>query len=213
MPHKRNPDLAELVRAESGTATGRLTAVLGILKGLPMGYQRDLQATKPVLFEAVERTTLALQVLAPMAHGATYRPDPPRPGRSTASVELADALVAQGVPFRTAHGRVAEFIAERELAGGGLADAGRTELRRSFPELGKLGFEVPKIEDEPELRGSSGGSSYREVAILLQEVGRRTRASRSSVRRERTRLVRLRRAFGIPDGWAFLIGAKSSAIR
>lgn len=209
MPHKRNPDLAELVRAEAGPATGRLMAVLGILKGLPMGYQRDLQATKPVLFEAVDRTRLALQVLAPMARGASYRAERPNPGRSTTSVELADALVAAGVPFRVAHGRVAKFVAERERAGGGLADAGADAFRAAFPELGPSGFAVPPLEAEPELRTSAGGSSYREVAKLLAEVERRTEGARRSVQRERSRLLRLRRAFGIPGDWPFLVGPQA----
>jgi len=144
-------------------------------------------------------------VLAPMARGASYHADRPNPGRSTASVELADALVAQGIPFRTAHGRVARFVSERERTGGGLADAEAGELRLAFPELGEGGFAVPPIEEEPELRGSAGGSSYREVTRLLAEVDGRSRATRLAIRRERARLVRLRERFAIPADWPFLV--------
>ncbi|MHB8351762.1 MAG: argininosuccinate lyase, partial [Thermoplasmata archaeon] len=120
MPHKRNPDLAELVRGESGPAMGRLTAHLALLKGLPLAYNRDLQVGKPILFEAVARARQVLDVLDPMVASAHFSAGPPPPTGSeaeTASVELVDALVRAGVPFRAAHRRIATLLLELGTAG------------------------------------------------------------------------------------------------
>jgi argininosuccinate lyase len=204
MPHKRNPDLAELVRAESGAGVGRLAGLLAVLKGVPLGYQRDLQATKPLLVHSVERTLGVLAVLGPMAESAEYSPDPPGVGGSTASVELADALVGRGVPFREAHGRVARFLADREPLGRGLSDASAADLRTAFPELGRRGFVLPKPSKEPELRRSLGGSSRAQVGALLVEVRKMVSASRRSVQAEERRLARLRSELGIPERWRFV---------
>ncbi len=204
MPHKRNPDLAELVRAESGQSLGRLAGLLGVLKGLPIGYQRDLQATKPILFLAVARTTAILRVLARMAETAEYRPDPPRPERSTASVELADALVAAGRPFREAHERVARFVAEAEARGRGLASRDPAELEAAFPELRGSGFALPSASEEPDRRGSFGGSGRGEVERLLREVARRVAASERGLSAEARRVRRLRARMGVPEGWGFV---------
>ncbi len=76
MPHKRNPDLAELVRAESAGAIGRLTQGLALVRSLPIGYQRDLQAGKPPLFEGFVRLGRTLSALAPMVAEAEYLSPP-----------------------------------------------------------------------------------------------------------------------------------------
>jgi argininosuccinate lyase len=197
MPHKRNPDLAELVRAESGPAIGRLVSHLSVLKGLPVGYQRDLQLGKPLVFEGMARTRLALEVLAGMAAEATYRTPPVRDA-STGSVELADALVRAGVPFRTAHRRVGLWLSERERTTDRAAPIRAVELRASFPELPK-GFRFPGSNEEPERRKSPGGSSWRSTLALLADVDQRRRNSESATGRETARLRRLRRAAGIPE--------------
>jgi argininosuccinate lyase len=206
MPHKRNPDLAELIRAEAGPAIGRATSVLSVLKGLPIGYQRDLQATKPILVESVERTLGVLGVLGAMTESASYRPDPARRGRSTASVELADALVATGMPFRLAHQRVARYVAGRERAGGTLSDGTNDGFRTAFPELEGRGFTLPTLQEEPERRTSHGGSSRNEVARLLREVERLVMGSKRSIQFERRRVQRCRAELGIPIGWPFVDG-------
>jgi argininosuccinate lyase len=197
MPHKRNPDLAELVRAESAPAIGRLVTHLTLLKGLPIGYQRDLQVGKPVVFEGLSRARLALEVLGAMAASAEYR-SPPVADAATGSVEVADALVAAGVPFRTAHHRVGVWLAARAKAKARDVPITEDELRNEFPELPE-GFRYPTSEEEPERRTSAGGSSSRAVARLLTEVERRAVAGRRAVGRERTRLVALRRRAGIPE--------------
>jgi argininosuccinate lyase len=189
MPHKRNPDLAELLRAESGALLGSLVAYLTVLKALPLSYNRDLQRLKPLLFEGVRRTRASLAVLEPMVRTARFLP-PVEAGREpTFSVELVDALVLKGVPFREAHGRVARF-----LAGDPSYERGR--LLTVFPELAPEGWTPPTVQEEPERRISPGGSSWREVlkdrARLRRELRRETARLRSfdvGWRRLRRRLI------------------------
>jgi len=198
MPHKRNPDLAELVRAESAPAIGRLMSHLALLRSLPIGYQRDLQAGKPILVEAFGRFSLTFDVLAPMVRSARYL-SPTPPDGLTASVELADELVRLGVPFREAHRRVAQFLRRLPSDGPGLAAVSATALRSQFPELRRSRFALPGPDEEPERRGSEGGSSRREVARLLDLVEARRRRAATRARAARARLVACRRALGLTE--------------
>jgi argininosuccinate lyase len=120
MPNKRNPDPAELIRGRTARVDGHLVTALVLLKGLPAGYQRDLQEDKPPLFDALAVLESSLKVMA----GAiiTLLVDEERMraaatgGFSTATA-LADALVERGVPFREAHHLVGALVARAEVAG------------------------------------------------------------------------------------------------
>lgn len=200
MPHKRNPDLAELLRAESAEAIGRLTSHLTIARALPLGYQRDLQAGKPIVFAGVDRALAGLDVLERLLGGTRFLEPAPSPTGATASVELADALVRAGVPFRGAHRRVARWLAAREASGRGLADATTADLRAAFPELPR-GFRLPDPRAEPERRTTFGGSARAEVQRLLRATEGRLAAVERSAGRERMRLRRLRAACGLGETW------------
>jgi argininosuccinate lyase len=120
MPNKRNPDPAELVRGRSARVIGALTAMLGILKGLPLGYQRDLQEDKQPLFGAIGIWEGSLRILAGLV--ATLVIDRERMAAAaaegyTTATTLADRLVAAGVPFRTAHHVAGALVAQAEAAG------------------------------------------------------------------------------------------------
>jgi argininosuccinate lyase len=125
MPNKRNPDPAELVRGKSARAIGALTAVLGLLKGLPLGYQRDLQEDKPPLFGAVAALDGSLGVLSGLVDTLTVDRERMRQaaeaGHTTATA-VADALVRRGLPFRVAHGVVGALVAKADASGQRLAD-------------------------------------------------------------------------------------------
>src|SRR5436190_3000935 len=120
MPNKRNPDPAELIRGRSARTIAALTAVLGILKGLPLGYQRDLQEDKPPLFGAVGMLDASLGVLTGLVDTLTVDRTRMREaaerGHTTATA-VADALVRRGVPFRTAHHVVGTLVARADAAG------------------------------------------------------------------------------------------------
>ena len=117
MPNKRNPDPAELIRGRTARAIAALMAILGILKGLPLGYQRDLQEDKPPLFGAVAIFEASLGVLAgligTLAIDRERMADAAADGYTTATT-LADALVRRGVPFRTAHHVVGALVGRAE---------------------------------------------------------------------------------------------------
>ncbi|HLY14508.1 MAG TPA: argininosuccinate lyase [Candidatus Limnocylindrales bacterium] len=125
MPNKKNPDPAELVRGRTGPVIGSLAGMLAILKGLPLAYQRDLEATKAPLFEAVATYAASLGVLAGVLD--TIQVDRARmraaadEGFITATA-VADALVRRGVPFRTAHHIVGRLVHAAESVGAGLAE-------------------------------------------------------------------------------------------
>ena len=123
MPNKRNPDPAELVRGKTAGVTAALTAVLGLLKGLPLAYQRDLQEDKGPLFGAVATWEASLGVMAGLI--GTLAIDEGRMRAAAAegyitATAVADALVRRGVPFRVAHHVVGSLVGQAERAGIGL---------------------------------------------------------------------------------------------
>jgi len=123
MPNKRNPDPAELVRGRASRVAGALTGVLGLLKGLPLAYQRDLQDDKPPLFEAVATWEASLAIMSGLLDTIAVDRDRMRAAADegyTTATAVADALVRRGIPFRVAHHVVGALVAQAEEAGVGL---------------------------------------------------------------------------------------------
>jgi argininosuccinate lyase len=132
MPNKRNPDPAELVRGRTARVDGHLVAVLTLLKGLPGGYQRDLQEDKPPLIDALAVLGSSLRVMAGVV--ATLHVDEARMhaaalGGYTTATAVADTLVERGVPFREAHHIVGSLVAHAEVAGVGLTGLDDADIR------------------------------------------------------------------------------------
>ncbi len=105
MPQKKNPDPLELVRGKAGKAVGTLTGWLTTLKGLPFGYNKDLQEDKAIAFEAEDTVIACARTTAVAVRTLTLRPDVTRKAASglLLATEVADYLVGRGLPFRTAH--------------------------------------------------------------------------------------------------------------
>ncbi len=120
MPQKKNADIAELARGKSGRLVGGLMAVLTMLKGLPLAYDRDMQEDKEPAFDAVDTLELLLPALAGMISTMTVRVDrlaAAAPVGYSLATEVADWLVRKGVPFREAHeitGKLVALCAVRE---------------------------------------------------------------------------------------------------
>jgi argininosuccinate lyase len=117
MPNKRNPDPAELIRGRTSSAIAAVTGVLALLKGLPLGYQRDLQEDKPPLFRTIATCEASLAVMSGLM--ATIAVDRARMAEAaadgyTTATTLADALARRGVPFRTAHHLVGVLVGRAE---------------------------------------------------------------------------------------------------
>jgi argininosuccinate lyase len=145
MPNKRNPDPAELVRGRSARAIGALTAVLGLLKGLPLGYQRDLQEDKPPLFGAVATYEASLGIMAGLVATLTIDRGRMRAAADegyTTATGAADALVRRGVPFRAAHHIVGTLV--------GRAERDATPTLAGLPDLAIV--EALRGSDDPTAR-------------------------------------------------------------
>jgi argininosuccinate lyase len=114
MPQKKNPDVGELARGRAGTAIGRLTGLLAVLKALPLAYNRDLQEDKEAVFAQVDATLGVLEVLAIAIRGLEIDRGRMRAAAAdglTVATDVAEALVLEGMPFRDAHHAVAERVA------------------------------------------------------------------------------------------------------
>ncbi len=120
MPHKRNPDPAELVRAKAARVAGDLATVLGILKGLPLAYQRDLQETVAPLLDGAVQLDACLAVMAGLIGSLRFdaaRMAAAAAGGFTTATAVSDVLVELGVPFRVAHQVVGTVVRAQESAG------------------------------------------------------------------------------------------------
>jgi argininosuccinate lyase len=124
LPQKKNPDIAELARGKAGRVIGDLVGFLTTLKGLPLAYNRDLQEDKEPLFDAVDQVSLGLSALRGMLGAIAF--DTERMQRSadaptSAAIDLAEHLVANGMPFRDAHGVVGRLVRQSLETGADLA--------------------------------------------------------------------------------------------
>jgi argininosuccinate lyase len=172
MPNKRNPDPAELIRGKTSRTIGDVASVLGLLKGLPLGYQRDLQEDKPPLFDAVATYEASLGVLARLIGELIV--DPERmaiaagEGYTTATA-LADALVRRGVPFRTAHHIVGGLVREAERSGvPTLADLDRASVTAALGAAGDP--TATKLAAEPGIAEALIAAATIEASLAAADV-------------------------------------------
>lgn len=139
MPQKRNPDFLELTRGKSGRVFGDLTAMLTILKGLPMTYNRDLQEDKIALFDAVrtaEATLTCMKEFLPTLRFDAKRAAAMLDGGFLEATALAEYLVEKGLPFRECHAISGTLVRLCEDRGCRLADLTLTEMRQVCPRIG-----------------------------------------------------------------------------
>jgi argininosuccinate lyase len=169
MPQKRNPDVAELVRGKSGRLLGNLHGLLALLKGLPSGYNRDLQEDKAFLFDTVDTLLLALPAMAGAVGGAIFQEDGARarldPGML--ATDLADYLVRKGVPFRESHQAVGRVVRAAEELGVPLTRLPIPAFQAEHPAFGE---DVPKVlsfHASVEARATAGGTARRAVEAQL----------------------------------------------
>jgi argininosuccinate lyase len=170
LPQKRNPDVAELVRGRAGTVLGRLAGLLATLKGVPLAYARDLQEDKAAAFEAVDTLVASMGALAGLVAG--LEPDrarmlaDARAGESTA-VDLAEALVRAGVPFREAHAAVAAAVRLAADRGARLADLDAAELAAVHPALAAADLAVLEVDGSIAAKATPGSTHPTRVADQL----------------------------------------------
>src|SRR5204862_133878 len=166
MPQKKNPDVPELVRGKSGRVFGSLVALLTVMKGQPLAYNKDNQEDKEPLFDAAGTVRDCLEMFA----GLVAELEPvPRAMRAAAleghatATDLADYLVRKGVPFRDAHEIVARAVREAERAGVDLAQLPLATLKRFSPHIGADVRRVLSPEGSVAARRHAGGTAPSQV--------------------------------------------------
>ena len=173
MPQKRNPDVAELIRGRAAAAVGDVAGLLGLLKGLPLAYNRDLQEDKAIVFRAVDRVEDAIEATAGILGALRF--DKARMAEAAAggggwATDIAEALVGRGVPFRHAHRAVGGLVAELERDGLSLADADEQMLARHHEQL----LAEDRAAADPRLalvaRAGHGGPAPERIAEQIERL-------------------------------------------
>ena len=173
MPQKKNPDVPELARGKTGRVVGHLMALLTLMKGQPLAYNKDNQEDKEGLFDTVDTVRDTLTIFADMAGGIKVKADNMRAaalqGFATAT-DLADYLVKRGVPFRDAHEVVAHAVRDCEQRGCDLADLSLDELKAYHASIGDDVHQVLTLEGSVAARKHVGGTAPERVAEEARRV-------------------------------------------
>ncbi len=172
MPQKRNPDVAELARGKSARLAGNLSAMLTLLKGLPTGYNRDLQEDKEALFDTVDTLLVTLPAVAGAVAEAELRPERMEAvmDAQLLATDLADHLVRHGVPFRESHEVIGRLVRRAEREGVSLAELSTSAFREEHAAFGddvRTVFDWARSADS---RDSEGGTSRRSVLLQIDRV-------------------------------------------
>jgi argininosuccinate lyase len=183
MPQKRNPDVAELARGKSGRVIGHLMALLTLMKGQPLTYNKDNQEDKEPLFDTVDTVRDTLRIMAEMVGGSVDAATGARSGglrvkaaameaaaqRGYATAtDLADYLVKKGLPFRDAHETVAHAVKVATGRGVGLGDLSLAELQAFNPAIGEDVFAVLTLRGSLEARNVLGGTAPLQVMAQVE---------------------------------------------
>ena len=173
MPQKKNPDVAELVRGRSGRAVGNLTALLVLMKGQPLAYNRDNQEDKQPLFDSFDNAHACLGVLAAMVPNMTFDRERMRTaasrGHATAT-DLADYLVRRGLAFRDAHEVVGTAVQLAESSGRELDALSLEELRGVSDRINDDVFEILTLEGSLHSRNHIGGTAPDQVRLAAAQA-------------------------------------------
>jgi argininosuccinate lyase len=179
MPQKRNPDVPELVRGKSGRVFGHLVALLVLMKGQPLAYNKDNQEDKEPLFDTVDTLKDSLDAFTGLVAGLQPRPKAMRAaaleGHATAT-DLADYLVRKGVPFRDAHETVARAVRAAEVAGCDLSELPLKTLKRFSFAIGADVFKSLTLEGSVAGRNHIGGTAPAQVKAAVKRARARKRA-------------------------------------
>jgi argininosuccinate lyase len=173
MPQKKNPDAAELLRAKAPRVVGHLVTMHGVLHGLPLTYNKDLQEDKEPLFDAIDTLELCLRVARALLEGLEFdreRMAAASADEMLAATDVADLLVRRGVPFREAHGVVGGVVRAALDAGKRLSELTLDELRAVAPQLDEEYYELLSDGAWLESKVSEGGTSLPRVRDQLAQA-------------------------------------------
>jgi argininosuccinate lyase len=173
MPQKKNPDAAELLRAKAPRISGHLLALHGVMHGLPLTYNKDLQEDKEHLFDAADTLELCLAAADGMLGSVTFRRERLEAAASDeflAATDVADLLVRRGLPFREAHGVVAGLVRTALERGKSLSELSAEELAEHSPLLDEQFYAVLRDRAWLEDKVSRGGTSLVRVREQLDRA-------------------------------------------
>ncbi len=173
MPQKRNPDIAELMRAKPGRLIGDVVALLTVVKGLALAYNKDLQETQEPFYDAVDNTRLVLEVLPRLLEKLEFDGERMRSAANDPALgatDLAEHLVREGVPFRHAHEIVGKLVRHAEQLGVSLRDLPEAELARVAPELHIAALQVLSPARAVAGRALPGGPAPAQVMLEVQRL-------------------------------------------
>jgi argininosuccinate lyase len=184
MPQKRNPDFAELARGKTGRVYGHLMALLTLMKGLPLTYNRDLQEDKEGFFDTVDTLLATLKVFQGMLGGLILNVDQVSrlAGESyMLATDLADYLVGKGVPFREAHGVMRRLCAYCEANGKELQELALEEYRQFSESFDEGVYEITALASVV-ARNNPGGTAPGRVAEGLEQARQVLEAESNGIR-------------------------------
>ncbi len=173
MPQKKNPDVPELARGKTGRVNGHLIALLTLMKGQPLAYNKDNQEDKEGLFDAADTVRDTLTIFVDMVEGIKVNADAMRAaalqGYATAT-DLADYLVKKGVPFRDAHETVASAVRHCDEHQCDLADLALDDLKSFNPLIEDDVYQVLTLEGSVAARNHIGGTAPEQVRKAAQHI-------------------------------------------
>jgi len=195
MPQKKNPDALELIRGKAARVDGDLLRLLALLKGLPAGYQKDLQEDKEAVFDAADTALGSVAVMTGVITGLVQKRDAMR-GAAAAqelmAAGLAVAIAREGVPFRKAHGIVGSLVAEAQRTGVGLKETAAQRLPEIAP---KVAARLERLFDPAEAvraKATPGGTAPAAVLASLAAARARVEPAPAPRRRRQTPVRRSR---------------------
>ncbi|MBI5215589.1 MAG: argininosuccinate lyase [Ignavibacteriae bacterium] len=171
MPQKKNPDMAELVRGKTGRVYGNLVALLTVMKGLPLAYNRDMQEDKEPLFDSADTLSDCLKISSAMLKTVTFnkeRFELELQADFTLATELADYLVRKGLPFRKAHAVVGAIVQKCLKEHKTLNQLSLKEYQTFSKEFKKDVYQILEPETSLQLKKSFGSTSPKEVRRAIE---------------------------------------------
>ncbi len=173
MPQKKNPDVAELVRGKVGGVYGNLMALLTMMKGLPLAYNRDMQEDKKSVMESLDTVAMSLETMTGLIRGMEMNGDvlkrSLRDGYITAT-DIADYLSSKGVPFREAHRITGHIVSELSAKAKTLEDLSLDEFRAFSQVFDSDILETVKPENSVDKRMSFGGTARDNVREMIEDA-------------------------------------------
>ena len=175
MPQKKNPDVPELVRGKSGRVVGNFVSLLTLMKGLPLSYNRDMQEDKEPLFDTVDVLSACTDIYIRMLPKLKFNREAMRAAAAVGflnATDLADYLVAKGVPFREAHSIVGQAVGQALQRGKELHEFDLAELRAFDKRIDMDVFDVLSLEHMIDRRQALGGTATTTVQTAIADAAK-----------------------------------------